>query len=311
MTPTDGTHLGHQDRPGGQGNVESWAAPFVKGTTTVVGVFGDPIAHSLSPPMHNAAFRYLNLDWVYVPFHVASDRLAQAVAGVKSMGMAGVNVTVPHKVSIMAYLDELDEAARALGAVNTVVHRNGRLIGYNTDGRGFLRSLELEAGVTPKGRHVVILGAGGAALAIAWAVADANAASVVVANRTVEKAEAVAASIDGMTAAQAVPLSENDSSLKAALEQADILVHTTSVGMRPNHDVPPIVPETWLNPTTLVCDIVYTPRETTFIQAARRRGCPVVTGEGMLAFQGAVAFELWTNQKAPDELMLKTLRSLL
>ena len=280
----------------------------ITGKTKVAGVFGDPVEHSLSPPMHNAAYRHLGMDWIYVPFLVKPDRLGEAVRGVRAMGLAGVNVTVPHKVAVMAHLDEIDEEARLIGAVNTVVNRDGRLIGYNTDGRGFLRSLQRQAGKDPKGAHVLVLGAGGAALAISCSFALAGAGSVTIANRTPEKAEALAARIGDRVPARAVRLSQGDPGLEQALATAEVVVHTTTVGMYPHHDAPPVIPVERLNPKALVCDIVYRPRETALLRAARARGLAVLTGEGMLAYQGAIAFELFTGREAPEELMLNTLR---
>lgn len=276
------------------------------GKTKVAGVFGDPVEQSLSPLMHNAAFAALGMDWVYVPFHVKPDALGAAVQGVRALGIAGINVTVPHKVAVMEYLDEIDQEARLIGAVNTVVHREGRLFGYNTDGRGFLRSLDRQAGKSPQGADVVIVGAGGAALAIACSLALAGAKSLAIANRTLSKAEAVAARVGEFVPAKAITL-DDDPALRRALGDAEIIIHTTSVGMYPRHDVPPAIPVEWIDPGTLVCDIVYRPQETTLIRAAKERGCAVLTGEGMLAYQGAIAFELITNEEAPEELMLDTL----
>lgn len=280
---------------------------LLSGRTRVVGVFGDPVEHSLSPPMHNAAFSALNLDWAYVPFHVKPESLGDAVRGVAALGMAGVNVTVPHKVRVIEHLDEVDEEARLIGAVNTVVNRSGRLVGYNTDGRGFLRSLERQGGASPQGASVVIVGAGGAAQAIACSFALHGASRVTIANRTREKAESLARRISAHTRAEGISLDPEE--LAPRLAGADIVVHTTSVGMYPNHEVPPPIPAELLSPHTLVCDIVYTPRETSLIAAARSRGCRVVTGEGMLAYQGAIAFELWTGREAPEDVMLDTLRA--
>ena len=283
----------------------------ITGKTTVVGVFGDPIAHSLSPAMHNRAFAALDLDFVYVPFHVKPEALGEAVAGVRAMSLAGVNVTVPHKVRVMRHLDEIDPEAAMVGAVNTIVNRSGRLVGYNTDGRGFLLSLERQAGRGARGSRFVVIGAGGAAQAIACSLARAGAAAVTVANRTLEKARALAELIAGHTNARAVTLSAADEALMRALGEADIVVQATSVGMHPHEDAPLPVPVEAVREGALVCDIVYNPRETRLIRAARARGLDVLTGEGMLVYQGAIAFELWTGRPAPDGLMLETLTALL
>lgn len=283
----------------------------ISGKTQIVGVMGDPVAHSLSPAMHQAAFAQLGLDWVYVPFHVPPDQLGRAVKGIAALGLRGVNVTVPHKVRVMEYLDEIDDEARVIGAVNTIVHREGRLIGHNTDGRGFLRSLELEAGCDPAGKTLLLLGAGGAALAIAQAVAAAGAKSVVIANRTVKKAEELAQAVAANTACKevhVVPLDAADPRMLRAAADAEIVVQTTTVGMSPHHEAPPVLPAALISPEAIVVDIVYNPRETRFVQEARARGCRVVTGEGMLAFQGAISFEIWTGHEAPSLVMLETLR---
>lgn len=281
----------------------------LSGSTTVVGVIGDPVSHSLSPAMHNAAFGRLGIDWVYVPFHVKPEHVETAVRSIVALGLRGFNVTVPHKVAVMQYLDEIDREARLIGAVNTIVNDGGRLVGYNTDGRGFLRSLERQGGRSVQGAGVLIVGAGGSARAIACAAALAGAAQVKIANRTPEKAEVLARLVREQAGvpAEAVALDPGEA-LARALGEADIVVHTTSVGMYPRHDVPPVIDVSLLRRDAFVCDIVYRPRETSLIKAAAARGLGVLTGEGMLAYQGAIALELWTGLEAPDELMLETLR---
>lgn len=283
----------------------------ITGKTTVVGLFGDPVAHSLSPQMHNRAFGALGLDWVYVPFHVKAADLAQGVDAIRALGLRGVNVTVPHKAGVMAFLDEVDDEARRVGAVNTIVNRDGRLIGYNTDGQGLVRSLQRQGGRDVAGARVVIVGAGGAAQGIAGSVARAGASSIVIGNRTPNKAETIVAGIKDDVDGEVAAYASDAEAFFDAVAQADIVIQATSLGMHPHHEVPPPPWVKALAPTALVCDIVYNPRETAVVQAARERGCTVVTGEGMLAYQGAVAFELWTGRQAPDQLMLETLQQLL
>lgn len=286
----------------------------ISGSTRVFGIIGWPVAHSLSPPMHNRAFQATGFPGVYVPFPVEPEKVAAAVAGIRALGLGGVNVTVPHKRAVMAYLDEISPDAARIGAVNTIVNRDGRLVGHNTDGAGFLRSLKEEAGVDARGASVVLLGAGGGARAIAVALLGAGAGSVTIANRTLATAQALAADLnrwygpgdEGLSGAPGrvrEPLALDDERLEEAVRQADMIIHTTVWGMAPHHDVPPLIPAAWLTPDTVVCDIVYAPLETSLLRAARERGCRVLPGLGMLLFQGAIAFEMWTGQPAPVEAM--------
>ncbi len=295
-----------------QGELGSGAAgPAIDGHTRVVGVFGEPVEHTLSPAMHNRAFAALGLNYVYVAFPVAPARLGEAVRAVRALGLAGVNVTIPHKVAVMDHLDHVEPAAALIGAVNTIVPRDGRLVGTNTDGAGFVRSLQEEAGLTPAGRHFVVLGAGGAARAIAMQLALSGAARITLVNRTPQRAEALADAVARAAAARVEALPLEERAVASALAEADALIHTTSVGMAPHSDVPPVVPPHLLPPHLLVCDIVYTPRETSLLRAARARGCRVLEGLGMLVYQGAIAFELFTGQPAPAAVMREALEEAL
>lgn len=291
----------------------------IRGTTRVLGVFGDPVEHTLSPSMHNRALAHLGLDYVYVPFHVRPPHLREAVRGVRALGITGVNVTIPHKVAMLEHLDALDPGARLSGAVNTVHNQDGRLVGYNTDGPGFVRSLQEEAGVDPAGKRFVIVGAGGAARAIAVQLALSGAAHIAIVNRTVKNAEvllevvrqavAEAAHVGGDqlgTHAQVVEWADAKG-LAQVFAEGRVVINTTSVGMAPKSDVPSVVPPELLHPGQLVCDIVYVPQETSLLKAAKARGCQVLEGLGMLAYQGAIAFEYFTGQVAPVELMRQTL----
>lgn len=287
----------------------SKALASITGTTRVAGVMADPVAHSLSPPMHNQAFAARGLDMVYIPLHVKADRLAHAVESIRTLHLVGVNVTIPHKVSIVPHLDTLSDHARLVGAVNTVVNRDGVLEGHNTDGAGFVRSMRKEAGFEPKGRRLLILGAGGAAQAIAVQLALEGARELIVANRTFAKAAQLAALVEQAGGrARAIDLAELSPQIVADCEA---IVHTTSWGMAPHGDVESIVPAEMMHPNLLVCDIVYTPRETTLLRVARERGCAVLPGLGMLVEQAALAFELWTGVEAPVETMRKALETAL
>lgn len=281
-------------------------AVCVKGTTTVVGVIGWPVAHSLSPPMHNAAFAHLGLDWVYVAFPVTPEDVGRAIEGVRGLGIAGINVTIPHKAAVVPYLDEIDQTVADLGVANTIHNAAGVLKGYNTDGPGLLRSLA-ESGCEVMGRRVALIGAGGAARAVATAVGRAGAASLAILNRTVAKAEELAATVQRLTGLQTVALPLNSRQAQEAVEAAEIVVDSTSVGMHPHSDVPPVIPAEWFHSGQVVCDLTYNPRDTVLLKAARSRGAVTVDGTGMLVHQGAIAFEIWTGQPAPVEVMRRAL----
>ena len=279
----------------------------VKGSTRVVGVFGSPVRHSCSPPMHNAAFAELGLDFIYVPFEVASEKLGDAVQAIRALGMPGINVTIPHKGGVAQLVDDLDESARVLEAVNTICRRNDRLIGYNTDAAGFVRSLQ-EAGESVRGKDVAIIGAGGGARAVAWAMAQQGVGSVVLIGRTPPKAQAVAELVmraSGSEVAEAVPLASASS--EQIVRRSQVVIDTTDVGMHPNVDVAPVIPPNWISPHHLVVDIVYNPQETALLRAARERGARTLSGVGMLVHQGAIAFEMWTGQAPPVETMWRAL----
>jgi shikimate dehydrogenase len=278
----------------------------VKGTTRVVGVFGSPVRHSCSPQMHNAAFAELGLDFIYVPFEVAPEQLRAAVNAVRALDMPGVNVTIPHKGGVAELVDELDESAALLAAVNTICACDGRLIGYNTDAEGFARSLE-EAGESLEGADVAIIGAGGGARAVAWAATTRAARSIVLIGRTPPKAAAVADLVNraaGRQIAKAVSLATD---AERSIRGRDIIIDTTSVGMHPHVDVPPVIEPTWISAGQLVVDIVYNPADTVLLEAARQRGARTVSGLGMLVHQGAIAFEMWTGARAPVETMRQAL----
>lgn len=278
----------------------------LSGTTGVLGVIGYPIEHSLSPAMHNAALQKLNLDYVYVPFAVAPASLPAAIAGMRALGIRGLNVTIPHKVAVKRYLDEIDPTAEMIGAVNTICNEAGRLIGYNTDGEGFLRSLREEGKTDPQGKTVVMLGAGGAARALGFHLALSGVKRLIIANRTVNRATALCQEIAAGTGCSitATALSDVDS----FLPEADILINTTSLGMYPNNNTAPPVDVGRLPTRALVYDIVYNPRETVFLQRARAAGKRVLPGLGMLVYQGAAALELWLGVAAPVDVMKEVLR---
>jgi len=273
--------------------------------TVMYGVFGDPVSHSKSPLMQNAAFRAAGINAAYAAFRVSPENLAAAVAGIRALGFGGVNVTIPHKVAVMDYLDDIDEDARRIGAVNTVVNRNGRLVGYNTDGIGYVRSLKEETGFAARGRRVLVLGAGGAARGVVFALSREAPELVVIANRTEEKASLLAESVNRAgTGAQCRAIRLAD--LPALGERFDLIVNTTSIGMHPNVGEMPVDEEMLgrlANESTTVSDLIYNPRETRLLARSKARGATVHGGLGMFVWQGAVAFEHWTGVQAPVRVM--------
>jgi len=280
------------------------------GKTKLCGLIGDPVEHTMSPAMHNAAFARMGLDFVYVPFRVKPEDLTQAVAGMKAFNIRGLNVTIPHKVAIIPLLDELDPLAERIGAVNTVVNDGGVLQGFNTDAIGFLEAL-MQRGVEPKGKKVVVLGAGGAGRAASFVLAERG-AQLLILNRRQELgwAEELAEQLTQAFGKEVRAMELTDGNLAQALEGAYILVNATSVGMTPNTDETPGGAD-MLKPSLVVFDVVYNPVKTKLMRQAEQIGAQTISGLEMLVWQGALAFELWTGAKPPIELMRKeVLRSL-
>ncbi len=268
---------------------------LITGKTRVCALFGDPVEHAMSPVMHNAAFQKLGLDYAYVAFRVSKEDLSKAVTGVRAMNLRGFNITIPHKMAVVPFLDKLDETARKLGAVNTVVNDGGVLTGYNTDATGFLQSL-LEKGIEPKGKRIAILGAGGSARAIAFILADRG-AYLTILNRHVERAQELAKDVSPQVKALAL----NDGNLLSVLKDTEVLINCTSVGMQKENETP--VPARLLHRNLAVADIVYNPIETRLLREAKAAGARTVDGVEMLVWQGAQGFEKWTGQKPPVDLM--------
>ncbi len=259
--------------------------------------------------MQEAAFRALQLNWRYLTIEVPPTKLRDAIAGVRAFGMQGLNLTIPHKVAVMQYLDEIAKDAAIIGAVNTVRRVGDRLIGENTDGKGFLRGLRADAGVDPRGKRAVVLGAGGAARAIVTELALAGTAEIVVVNRTPSRGEAMVA---GLAAKTAAPIRfEAWSGAYPVSPATGILVNATSIGLYPDIDAMPPVDLRGASPGMLVCDAVFNPPETRLLNAARQLGLPVLDGLAMLVYQGVIGFELWTGQSAPEAVMKAALREAL
>ncbi|MFC1933680.1 shikimate dehydrogenase [Chloroflexota bacterium] len=275
---------------------------MVSGKTKLCGIIGDPVEHTMSPAMQNAAFREIGMDYLYVPFRVKKEELGKAIEGMRALNMRGLNITIPHKVAVIQFLDELDHLAEKIGAVNTIVNDNGVLKGYNTDASGFLQAL-LERGIGPEGKNVVMLGAGGASRAISFILADRD-SHLVILNRQLELdwAEELANRISQTFNKKVTALELNRENLAGVLKKADILVNTTSVGMSPNSDETPVTSDL-LRPGLTVFDIVYNPIKTRLLREAETADAETISGVEMLVWQGALAFEKWTGQKAPVKLM--------
>ncbi len=263
-------------------------------------LIGDPVEQSLSPPMYNAAFRALGLNCAYVALRVPKQFLTDAIGGIRALNIAGFNITTPHKIGIVGLLDELDESASLVGAVNTVKNDRGKLIGFNTDGEGALRALEEKVG-SVREKEVVLLGAGGAARAIAFSLSKAG-ARLTIANRTVSRAKALASTIEQKLGIEVEVASLNRAELTGALKNIDVLINATSVGMSPNADQT-LVSASMMHRGLVVYDIVYEPLRTKLLREARRAGGRTIDGLGMLVHQGALAFEIWTGKRAPIKVM--------
>ncbi len=260
-------------------------------------VIGDPIHHSMSPLMHNAWMTKENRDASYIPIHVKPSELEQAVIALKTLGCSGWNITIPHKEKIIPFLDELDESARKMGAVNTVVRlHDGTYKGYNTDGLGFVRSLEEKVGNSHHEKHILVIGAGGAARGIVFALVNSGYTHITIANRTVPKAQAICNELD--IEATAISLSEAAENL----EGFEILIQTTSAGLNKSEFVLPLSLDQ-LSATAIVADIVYNPLMTPFLNEAKKKGATVVTGLGMFIHQGALAYSYWTGSYPKAEVV--------
>ncbi len=271
----------------------------------LVGVFGHPVAENPTIVMQEAAFRELGLNWRYLTLEVYPEDLAAAVTGLRAFNMKGINLTIPHKIEVLKYLDEVAPDAKLMGAVNTVRVVDGKLIGENTDGKGFLRSLRDDAGMDPSGNHVVILGAGGAARAIAVELALAGADQITIVNRTADRGRALADLINQKTNVKAIFHHWTD--VYTLPGSTDILVNATSIGLFPDVEAKPNIQYDTITSQMVVCDVIPNPPKTLFLAEAERRGANTLDGLGMLVYQGAIGFEMWTGQKAPVAAMHQAL----
>jgi len=262
--------------------------------TKLVGLFGHPLGHSLSPAMHNRVFTKLGMDYLYLPIQVEANDLKTVFNGLIRMNFAGFNVTIPHKVRILDFMDEIDPLAEIIVAVNTIRITGGRARGYNTDGIGFITSLKTSHDAAVSGKTLLILGGGGAARAITAISAAQGAQRIYLCNRTLGKAQSMAADLNARTRDIIAAIPMDGPALRDVMPGCDILVNATSVGMHPRTDAIPI-DENLLYPGLLVVDLVYNPRMTRLLTCAQKAGCRILGGLGMLVYQGAEAFRLWTG----------------
>ena len=272
----------------------------ISGKTRVCGVIGDPIEHSLSPTIHNAAFDHLKLDFVFLAFRVKAADLENAVRGMRGLGIHGLNVTMPHKSTVIGYLDEVDSTVKFLGSANTVLNKDGVLSGFNTDGVGALKALR-ENGAELSEKKVLLLGAGGAAKAIAFSLAE-EVGELAILNRAAEKAKKLAEALGRISNKKIVGGSLSPDVIAKNLQDSDVLINATSVGMHPEANRSIVAPQ-WLRSDLTVMDIVYNPVETKLARDAKAAGAKVISGVEMLVYQGAASFEIWTGYSAPIEVM--------
>ena len=299
---------------------------MIDGKTKILGVIGDPIEHTFSPAMHNAGLKALDLNYIYLPFHVKEEKLRECIEGAKAIGIRGLNVTIPHKTNVIKHLDEVDQVASMIGAVNTIQFNynefnessskdndiNVTTKGFNTDGYGCVRAIEEKTSI--KDKKVTITGAGGAARAVTFQIANGGISELSILNRNLSKAQSLADDLKTNLNGIGIDIDINAydlDSLKGELSKSDIFIDTTPIGMYPNVDDKPIASADMLHENLLVNDIVYTPMETSLIREAKLANATVVPGYKMLLYQGIRSFEIWLGREAPVDVMEKALLDVL
>ncbi len=267
----------------------------------IIGLIGNPVKHSKSPLMHNTMFDKLDLKYQYLAFNVCRNDLEKAINGIKALNMKGANITIPHKVDVMKFLDEVSDEAGQIGAVNTIVNDDGKLIGYNTDGEGYVRSLIEETAIDLKNKSVMLLGAGGAARAIGYTLSKQNIDSIIVINRSIEKANDLKVLLEKHTSTKIAEIAD----IRKYINNVDIIINTTSIGLYPSVDLS-LIDREWIKPSHLVSDVIYNPLATKLLVDANEKGARIHNGLGMFVYQGAIAFEKWTGIFPDTEFMRKT-----
>ncbi|KPK37961.1 MAG: hypothetical protein AMJ78_10730 [Omnitrophica WOR_2 bacterium SM23_29] len=282
----------------------------INGKAKIFGIIGYPVRHTFSPYMHNAAFKAIKINAIYVPFEVEPKRLKEAFCGLIALGICGVNMTIPHKEAVIPLLDELSSHVRDIGAANVVLVKDGKLIGHNTDAEGFLVSLKKDLKVSPKNRTIFVLGAGGAAKAVVYILAREGAKSITLVDVIGERAKELALKTKRQfprCETKSIPYLE--SRIDEEVLNADILINATPVGMHKSE--PSIVSPNALHKELVVYDLIYNPTETKLLREARKRNLKATNGIGMLLYQGVLSFELFTGKRAPVSAMLAALKKLI
>lgn len=272
---------------------------MITAKTKQIGIIGDPVEHSFSPRMHNFISELMNNDYVYSAFHVTRENVADAMRAIKALGIRGINVTAPHKMAVMEYIDEISDDARLMGSVNTVVNRDGKLYGYNTDSEGFYMALA-NAGIKVEGARILVFGCGGVVKPTLMRIIKAHPANITILNRTQSKAEELAKHLKEIT----------EFEIKTEIDNLnfDIVINTTSAGMEPQEDALPtdeisqIENLDFINENTAAIDMIYNPPETKFLRIAREHGAKTLNGLDMLIYQGIIAYELFTDTKLPENI---------
>jgi shikimate dehydrogenase len=283
----------------------------INSETKIVGIFAYPVGHSLSPPMHNSAFSHLQLNYIYLPFEVKRENLKNAVLSLKSLNITGVNVSVPHKETVIKYLDEVSEDALKIGAVNTIKNSDGKLFGFNTDKSGFINSLKNEKIKLP-GKKVVVLGCGGGSRAVCFGLLEEGILNLVITDVIKEKVEKLKRYLKKFYRDREIRgILYNEEKIFEELKDADLLINATPVGMKPNINSTPISKIPKENKNLVVYDLVYNPLKTKLLRIAEEQNLKTISGLEMLVLQGAASFEIWTGEKAPVEIMRKEVKKYL
>ena len=278
---------------------------MITSKTKIYGLLGYPVKHSFSPLIHNTAFTAKKIDACYLCFETKPENIKEAIEGIRALNIQGVNLTIPHKETCISYLDKIDKDAELIGAVNTIVHKENKLIGYNTDGEGFSKALKEDLNFDPRDKTIFLFGAGGAGKAVGISLAKSGARQIFIVDKNKKKAGALAENIGKNFPCTAVELTHSHN--QEAIKNAHLLVNATPIGMNPDDNL--LINPVYFSQQLLVFDLIYNPTETKLLRTARKKGLKAANGLGMLVQQAALSFELWTGEKAPIEVMRKALQN--